>query len=70
MLKPVSTKTLSSDRKNEKFKISEDLFHTMLEMQPKLIDAMEINFFHAYLRKEALQTIRNISPFNKETLDD
>ena len=30
MLKPVSTNTIIFDRKNEKFEIFEDLFHTML----------------------------------------
>ena len=34
MLKPVSTNTLILDGKNEKFELFEDLFHTMLKMQP------------------------------------
>ena len=70
MLKPVSTKTLIFDGKNEKFELFADLFHTMLKMQPEMIEAMKINHFHAHLRKEALQTFGNISAINKKTLDD
>ena len=33
-LEPVSTNTLIFDGKNEKFELFEDLFHTMLKMQP------------------------------------
>ena len=70
MLKPVSTNTLIFDGKNEKFELFEDLFHTMLKMRPEMTEAMKINHFHAHLRKEALQTFRNISAVNKKTLDD
>ena len=70
MLKPVSTNTLIFDGKNEKFELFEDLFHTMLKMQPEMTEAMKINHFHAHLRKEALQTFRNMSALNKKTLDD
>ena len=70
ILKPVSTSTLIFDGKNEKFELFEDLFHTMLKMQPEMTEAMKINHFHAHLRKEALQTFRNISAVNKKTLDD
>ena len=69
-LKPVSTNTLIFDGKNEKFEFFEDLFHTMLKMQPEMTEAMKINHFHAHLRKEALQTFGNISATNKKTLDD
>ena len=70
MLIPVPTNALLFDGKNEKFKLFEDLFHTMLKMQPEMTEAMKINHFHAHLRKEALQTFRNISALNKKTLDD
>ena len=70
MLKPVPTNTLFFDGKNEIFELFEDLFHTMLKMQPEMTEAMKINQFHALLRKEALQTFRNISALNKKTLDD
>ena len=70
MLKPVSTNTLNFVGKNEKFELFEDLFHTMLKMQPEMTETMKINHFHAHLRKEALETFRNISASNKKTLDD
>ena len=69
MLKPVCTNTLIFDGKNEKFELFEDLFHTMLKMQPEMTEAMKINHFHIHLRKEALQRFRNISASNKKTLD-
>ena len=70
MIKPLSTNTLIFDGKNEKFELFEDLFHTMIKMQPEMTEAMKINHFHAHLQKEALQTFRNISAINKKTLDD
>ena len=70
MLKPVSTSTLIFNGKNEIFELFEDLFHTMLKMQPEMTEAMKINHFHAHLRIEALQTFRIISALKKETLDD
>ena len=70
MLKPVSANTLIFDGKNEKLELFEDLFNTMLKMQPEMTEAMKINHFHAHLRKEALQTFRNITAVNKKTLDD
>ena len=70
MLKPVSTNTITFDGKNEKFELFEDLFHTMLKMQPQMTEAMKINHFHAHLRKKILRTFRNISALNKKTLDD
>ena len=70
MLKPVSTNTLIFDGKNEKFELFEDLFRTMLKMQPEMTEAMKINHFHAHLRQEALQTFRIISAINKKILDD
>ena len=69
MLKPVSTNKLIFDGKNEKFELFEGLFHTMLKIQPEMTEAMKINHFHAHLRKEALQTFRNIIALNKKTLD-
>ena len=64
MLKPVSTNTLIFGGKNEKFELFEHLFHTMLKVQPEMTEAMKNNHFHAHLRKEALQTFRNISASN------
>ena len=66
MLKPVSTNTLICDGKNEKFELFENLFHTMLKMQPEMTETMKNNNFHAHSQKEALQLFRNISATNKK----
>ena len=42
----------------------------MLKMQADMIEAVKINHFHDHLRKNALQTFRNISASNIKTLDD
>ena len=70
MLKPVSTNTIIFEGKNEKFELFVDLFHTKLKMQPGMTEAIKINNFHAHLRKETLETFRNINSSNKKTLDD
>ena len=63
MVQPVSTTTLTFDGKSEKFELFEDLFHTMIKMQPEMTETMKINHFH--LRKNALQTFRNINSANR-----
>ena len=68
MLKPVYTNTLIFDGENEKFELFQDLFHTMLKMQPEMTEVMKINHFHSCLRKEALQKFRKISASNNKTL--
>ena len=45
MLTPVSTNTIIFDGKNEKFELFEDLFHTMLKMQPEMTKAVKIKPF-------------------------
>ena len=70
MVRPVSTTTLTFDGKSEKFELFEDLFHTMIKMQPEMTETMKINHFHSLLRKNALQTFRNINSANRQTLGD
>ena len=70
LLKPVTASTLIFDGKNEKFELFEDLFHTMLKMQPEMTEAMKINHFHSLLRKEALQTFKNIQSTSRTTLEE
>ena len=69
MVRPVSTTTLTFDGKLEKFDFFEDLFHTMIKMQPDMTETMKINHFHSLLRKNALQTFRNIDTANRQTLE-
>ena len=58
MLKPVSTKTLISDGKNDKFERLENLCHAKLKMQPEMTKALKINQFYDHLQKEGLQITR------------
>ena len=69
-IRPVNSNTMTFDGKSEKFELFEDLFHTMIKMQPEMVEQMKINHFHSLLRKNALQTFRNISSSNRQTLED
>ena len=69
-IRPVNSNTITFDGKSEKFELFEDLFHTMIKMQPEMTEQMKINHFHSLLRKNALQTFRNISSSNRQTLED
>ena len=66
----VSTTTLTFDGKSEQFEIFEDLFHTMVKLQPEMAESMDINHFHSLVRKNALQTVRNINSAYRQTLED
>ena len=51
MVRPVNTTTLTFDGKSKKFELFEDLFYTMIKMQPDMTEPMKINHFHSLLRK-------------------
>ena len=69
-IRPVQTTPMTFDGKSEKFELFEDLFHTMIKMQPAMTEQMKINHFHSRLRKGALWTFRNINSINRQTLED
>ena len=69
-VRPVSTTTLTFDRKSEKFELFENLFHTMIKMQPDMTKTMKMNHFHSFLQKNAPQTFRNINTANRQTSED
>ena len=69
-IRPVNSNTMTFYGKSEKIELFEDLFHTMIKMQPEMTEQMKINHFHSLLRKNALQTFRNISSANRQTLED
>ena len=69
-IRPVTSNTMTFDGKSEKFELFEDLFHTMIKMQPAMTEQMKINHFHSLLRKNALQIFKNISTANRQTLED
>ena len=51
MVRPVNTTTLTFDGKSEKFELLEDIFHTMIKMQPDMSETMKINHFQSLLGK-------------------
>ena len=69
-IRPVQTTPMTFDGKSETIELFEDLFHTMIKMQPTMTEQMKINQFHSLLRKGALQTFRNINSTNRQTLED
>ena len=69
-IRPVQTTPMTFDGKSEKFELFEDLFHTMIKMQPAMTEQMKINHFHSLLRKGTLQTFMNINSINRQTLED
>ena len=69
-IRPVNSNTMTFDDKSEKFELFEDLFHTMIKMQPEMTEQLKINHFHSLLRKNALQMFRNINSTNRQTLED
>ena len=69
-IRPVTTTPVTFDGKSEKLELFEDLFHTMIKMQPVMTEQMKTNHFHSLLRKGALQTFRNINTTNRQTLED
>ena len=69
-IRPVTTNPMTFDSKTKKFELFEDLFQTMIKMQPAMTEQMKINHLHSLLRKRALQTFRNINSKNRQTLED
>ena len=65
-IRPVQTTPMTFDGKSEKF---EDLFHTMIKMQPAMTGQMKIIHFHSLLWKVALQTFRSINSIERQTLE-
>ena len=45
IIRPVSTTTLTFDGKSEKFELFEDLFHTMIKIQPDMTEALKLKPF-------------------------
>ena len=70
MVRPVSATTVTFDGKSDKFQHFEDLFHPMIKMQLDMTEARKVNHSHSLLRKNALQTFRNINMANRQTLKD
>ena len=69
-IRHVQTTPMTFDGKSENLKLFEELFHTMIKMQPTMTEQMNINHFHSLLQKGALQTFRNTNSINRQTLED
>ena len=69
LFKPTAKNTLVFEGKNEKLELLEDLSQTMLKMQPEISEAKKVNHFNSRLRKQTLQTFRNINTSNEQTLE-
>ena len=54
--------------KSEKFDLFEDLFQTSLKIHNQLTEEDRINYFHSFMRGDALQTIKNINGPTRENL--
>ena len=70
LLKPRTTNTLIFDVKNELFELFEDLFKTMIKMQPEMTEKKKRNHFDSHLSKQALQTNCNKNAGRKRTHED
>ena len=69
-IRPLTTTPMTVDGKSEKIELFDDLFLTMIKMQPALSEQKNIKYFHSLLRNGALPTFRNINPTNRQTLQD
>ena len=64
-IRPVTTTPMTFGGKSGKFELFEDLFQTMIKMQPVMSEQTKINHFLSLLPKGALQTFRNINTINR-----
>ena len=59
--KSLTTTIRTFDGKTEKIELFEDLFETSLKFHNQLTEDDRINYFHSLMRRDALQTFKNIS---------
>ena len=58
------------DRFTEMFELFEDLFQTSLKFHDQLTEDDRINYFHSFMREDALQTFKNIDSPTREKLGE
>ena len=61
LFQPTTKNTLIFDEKNEKFELVGDLYQSVPKLQHENSEAIKNNHFLSHLRKEALQTFRNMT---------
>ena len=64
--KSLTTTMPTFDGKSGKLELYEDLFQTSLNIHNQLTEEDKINYFHSLMRRDALQTFRNISSPDQE----
>ena len=68
--KSLTTTMPTFDGKTEKFELFEDLFQTSLKIHNELTENDRINYFHCLMRRDALQTFKNIISPTRENLGE
>ena len=68
--KSLTTTMPTFDGKSEKFERFEDLFQTSWKIHNQLTEEDKINYFHSLMRGDALQTFKNITSPNRESLGE
>ena len=58
------------DGKSEKFELFEDLFQTSLKVHNQLTEEDRINYFHSFMKGDALQTFKNIKGPTRKNLGE
>ena len=66
--KSFTTTMPSFDGKSERFELFEDLFQTSSKIHNQLTEEDKITYFHSLMRGDTLQTFKNISSPNRESL--
>ena len=66
--KSLTTTMPTFDGKSEKFELFEGLFQTSFKTNNQLTEEDKIKYFQSLMRSDALQTLKNISSRNRETL--
>ena len=66
--KSLTTTMPKFDGKSEKLELFEDLFRTSLKIHNQLTEEDKINYLHSLMRGDALQSFKNITSPNRESL--
>ena len=61
---------LTFDGKSEKFEIFEDIFQPSLKKDTQLTEEYRVNYFHSFMRVDALQTFENINSPTRENMGE
>ena len=68
--KSLAAATPAFDGKSKKFELFEGLFQTSLRIHNQLTEEDKRNYFHSFMRGDALQTFKNFSSRNRQNLTE